>query len=265
MGVPFDHMATSYDAVFTNSAIGQLQRSQVWRYIESIMPQLNGFDMLELNCGTGEDAVLFSDRGFNIIATDISEEMLKVTQQRVQQYSMQHRISSQYLDLDSFDETSFNKKFDLIFSNFGGLNCINPQSLQTLLTKLPLALNKGGRFIAVVMPKHCLWESVYFLAKLSFKKAFRRWTDQEVLTDLQGVSSYTWYYTPAQVVQWSKTYFTSVHYQPIGFALPPSYLEPFFAKRRRWLGRLNKFENKLNTFPFLARFSDHYLLDLQLR
>src|SRR5690242_3344272 len=137
MGVPFDHMATSYDSVFTNSAIGQLQRSHVWKYIESILPQLNGIDMLELNCGTGEDAVLFSDRGFNIVATDISEEMLKVTQQKVQQYSMQHRISSQYLDLESFSETSFNKKFDLIFSNFGGLNCINPQSLQTLLKKLP--------------------------------------------------------------------------------------------------------------------------------
>ncbi len=62
----FDHMATDYDSVFTNSAIGQLQRNHVWKYIETIIPQLDGFDMLELNCGTGEDAMLFSDRGFNI-------------------------------------------------------------------------------------------------------------------------------------------------------------------------------------------------------
>jgi ubiquinone/menaquinone biosynthesis C-methylase UbiE len=265
MGVPFDHMATSYDSVFTNSAIGQLQRNHVWKYIENIIPQLNGFDMLELNCGTGEDAMLFSDRGFNIIATDISEEMLKVTQQKVQQYSMQHRISSQYLDLESFDETSFNKKFDLIFSNFGGLNCVNPQSLQILLKKLPLALNKGGRFIAVIMPKHCLWESAYFLAKFSLRKAFRRWTNKEVLTDLQGVSTYTWYYSPSQIINWSSTYFEPVQHKPIGFALPPSYLEPFFAKRSGWLRQLNRVENKLNTLPRLSRFSDHYLLDLQLK
>lgn len=265
MGVPFDHMATSYDAVFTNSAIGQLQRHQVWKYIENIIPQLNGFDMLELNCGTGEDALLFSDRGFNIIATDISEEMLKVTQQKVQQYSMQHRISSQYLDLESFDETSFNKKFDLIFSNFGGLNCISPESLQTLLTKLPLALNKGGRFIAVIMPKYCLWESAYFLAKLSFRKAVRRWTSKEVVTELQGVRTYTWYYSPRQVLRWSKDLFTPIRHKPIGMALPPSYLEPFFAKHNGLLRQLNKAENRLNTWPILSKFSDHYLIDLQLK
>jgi ubiquinone/menaquinone biosynthesis C-methylase UbiE len=265
MGVPFDHMATDYDSVFTNSAIGQLQRNHVWKYIETIIPQLDGFDMLELNCGTGEDAMLFSDRGFNIIATDISEEMLKVTQQKVQQYSMQHRISSQYLDLESFNENSFNKKFDLIFSNFGGLNCISPQSLQTLLTKLPLALNKGGRFIAVIMPKRCLWESTYFLAKLSVKKAFRRWTNKEVLTDLQGVQMYTWYYSPRQILRWSRDYFLPVRHKPIGFALPPSYLEPFFAKRSGLLRQLNALEGKFNRISILSGFSDHYLIDLQLR
>jgi ubiquinone/menaquinone biosynthesis C-methylase UbiE len=258
-------MATSYDSVFTNSAIGQLQRNHVWKYIENIIPQLKGFDMLELNCGTGEDAMLFSDHGFNIVATDISEEMLKVTQQKVQQYSMQHRISSQFLDLESFNETSFNKKFDLIFSNFGGLNCINPKSLQTLLTKLPLALNKGGRFIAVIMPKYCLWESAYFLAKFSFDKAFRRWTNSEVFTDLQGVPTYTWYYTPTQVIDWASSCFKPIRHKPIGFALPPSYLEPFFAKRNNWLRQLNRVENKLNNLPLLSRFSDHYLLDLQLK
>lgn len=258
-------MATSYDSVFTNSAIGQLQRNHVWKYIENVIPQLKGFDMLELNCGTGEDAVLFSDRGFNIIATDISEEMLKVTQQKVQQYSMQHRISSQYLDLESFNESSFNKKFDLIFSNFGGLNCINPQSLQILLKKLPLALNKGGRFIAVIMPKNCLWESAYFLAKFSFGKAFRRWTNNEVLTDLQGVSSYTWYYSPRQIINWSNAHFEPVQHKPIGFALPPSYLEPFFKRRSSWLRQLDRMENKLNALPVLSRFSDHYLIDLRLK
>ena len=137
MGVPFDHIASTYDSSFTRTPIGQLQRKQVWNYLEKITPQLKGLDILELNCGTGEDAVLFSEKGFNIVATDVSEEMLKVTQEKVQQYSMQHKISSHYLDLDSFDDSMFEKKFDLIFSNFGGLNCINPESLKKLFDKIP--------------------------------------------------------------------------------------------------------------------------------
>ena len=110
MGVPFDHIASSYDSSFTRTPIGQLQRKQVWNYLEKITTELNGLDILELNCGTGEDAVLFSEKGFNIVATDVSVEMLKVTQEKVQQYSMHHKISSHYLDLDSFDHTLFEKK-----------------------------------------------------------------------------------------------------------------------------------------------------------
>jgi ubiquinone/menaquinone biosynthesis C-methylase UbiE len=265
MGVPFDHIATSYDAVFTKSAIGQLQRGLVWKYIEKISPELSGFDMLELNCGTGEDAVLFGEHGFNIIATDISEEMLKVTQQKVQQFSMQHRISSQYLDLETFSENSFNKKFDLIFSNFGGLNCITPESFQTLLTKIPLALNKGGRFIGVIMPKFCLWESVYFMFRLSPRKAFRRLTHKKVDTNLSGVQMDTWYYTPKQVAEWSSENFTHVSNTPIGFILPPSYLESFFLRHQGWLTVLNMVEGKLCSYSALAGFSDHFLIDLKVK
>ncbi len=265
MGKPFDHIASSYDSLFTKSAIGQLQRAQVWNYIEKITPQLNGFDMLELNCGTGEDAVLFGDRGFSIVATDISEEMLKVTQQKVRQYSMQHRISSQYLDLDSFDETSFNKKFDLIFSNFGGLNCINPESFRNLLTKIPMALKPGGRFVGVIMPKACLWESLYFLAKLSPTKAFRRFTDQEVVVNLNGVYMTTWYYSPSQVIEWSKEHFKRIHHKPIGIALPPSYLENFFSERPRLLSFMNRLERRFNSFSSLSSLSDHFLIDLRLK
>ena len=85
--------------------------------------------MLELNNGGGDDALLFTERGFNIVATDISEEMLKITPKK-DQYSMSNYISSHYLDLDNINETLFNKKFDLVISNFGGINCINPWALR---------------------------------------------------------------------------------------------------------------------------------------
>ena len=263
MGVPFDHIASTYDSVFTSSAIGQLQRKRVWDYIEKIIPQLNGFEMLELNCGSGDDALLFGERGFNIVATDISHEMLKVTYRKAEQYSMQNRISSHYLDLDSFDETLFDKKFDLVFSNFGGLNCINPDSLKTLLSKLPAILNPGGRFIGIIMPKFCAWETMFFLLRFRFGKAFRRWTSKEVITMMQGISFKTWYYDPGQIKRWSSEKFKLVSVNPVGIALPPSYLENFFAFKKQLLLRLNKLEKKVNQ-SFFAGMADHYLIDLQV-
>lgn len=265
MGAPFDHIAFQYDADFTQTAIGQMQRKQVWEYLEKITPELSGLEILELNCGTGEDAVLFSERGFNILATDVSAEMLKVTQLKAQQYSLQHRISSHYLDLDNVDELVFNKKFDLIFSNFGGLNCIRPESFERLLQKLPFLLLPKGRFIAVIMPRVCLWESFYFLLKFRFRQAFRRLSRGSVIADLQGTTVKTWYYSPGQIKKWAATHFKPAGLKPIGIALPPSYLENFFSGKRRMLSLLNGAEKRLNKLRFLSRFADHYIIDLQLK
>lgn len=264
MAVPFDHIATTYDSILTQSVIGQLQRKLVWEYLGQIMPELNGLEILELNCGRGEDALLFSEKGFNIVATDISEEMLKISQPREQQFSMQHKISSYYLDLDSVDETLFNKKFDLIFSNFGGLNGIHPESLHKLLQKIPLVLSPGGRFVAVVMPKFCLWESAYFLTRFRFRKIFHRWTNHDGYESLNGVHQKAWFYKPSQIKRWSKENFKVMKIKPVGFALPPVRLENFFAARKRLLLRLNKLERKLSASSFLSGMSDNFLIDLQL-
>lgn len=265
MAAPFDHIASTYDSAFTLSAIGQLQRKYVWNYLEKITSELKGLEILELNCGTGEDALLFSEKGFNIVATDVSEEMLRVTQRKAHQYSLQNKISSHYLDLDSFDETLFDKKFDLIFSNFGGLNCINPDSLKNLLEKIPALLSPGGRFIAVIMPKFCFWESLYFTAKFQFNNIFRRWTSSEVPADLQGAVVKTWYYRPGQIKDWSAKNFSIIHTRPIGIAVPPSYLENFFRKREGFLKRLHAIEINLNQFSMLSGMADHFLIDLKLR
>lgn len=265
MAAPFDHIATSMDTVFARSVIGQLQRKRVWRYLEEITPQLNGMDILELNCGSGEDAALFGHKGFNILATDVSEEMLKVTVQKENRFSMQGKVSSQYLEPDSFDETVFDKKFDLIFSNFGGLNSIDQPSLQVLLSKIPSILAPGGRFIGVAMPRFCLWETSYMLLKFRFKKAFQRLTHKAVVQDGKGTPITTWLYNPSQIEKWSGTKFNLIRTIPIGFALPPAHLEKNFIKRKRLLLQLHQWSKRVESISFLAGMADFYLIDLQLK
>lgn len=265
MKAPFDSVARTYDSHFTQSNIGQLQRQVVWRYIEKITPELKGLEILELNCGTGEDAVLFGSRGFNIIATDVSQEMLRITDQKIQQHSLQHCISSRYLDLDNFEENLFEKKFDLVFSNFGGLNCIRPESIRQLFEKLAMVLAPGGRVVAVVMPHFCLWESAVFFAKLQFRKVFRRMTSTELFVHLQGEELPVWYYSPREIRKWTSGKFTCLATRPVGFAVPPSYLENFFHSKKGLLTVLNALEKKVAHMGLLAGVSDHFIIDLKLR
>ena len=208
---------------------------------------------------------LFSEKGFNIVATDVSEEMLKVTTQKANQFSMQNKITSHYLDLDSVDETVFDKKFDLIFSNFGGLNCISPESMQKLLHKIPSILAPGGRFVGLVMPKFCMWESGYLLLKLRFKEAFRRMSSKEVLYTYQGSTMKSWYYSPSQIKTWAGKKFNVVTTVPVGFAIPPVHLESHFSERKRLLLKLNKVEKRFNHLSFLSGMADQFLIDLQLK
>lgn len=268
MGVPFDHITSTCTSSAADSTIGQMQRKRVWRYLERITPQLNGYEILELNCGTGEDAMLFSDRGFNIVATDVSEEMLKISQQKVQQYSLQHKISSHYLDLDAFDETIFDKKFDLVFSNFGGMNGIHPSGLVKLLEKIPSILTPGGRLVAVISPRYCLMETLFFLFRFKFKMAFRRWTGRGESTQdtgIKGISLKMWYYQPREILRWTAPFFRLIRKMPVGISLPPERFEPFYKRRKRSLFRYYSLEKRLGRFSFLAGFSDYFLVDLQLK
>jgi hypothetical protein len=55
LGSPFDEMAADYDRSFTASAIGSLMRQAVWRRLDACFRP--GDRVLELNCGTGTDAI----------------------------------------------------------------------------------------------------------------------------------------------------------------------------------------------------------------
>src|SRR5208282_6229160 len=76
----FDRAAGSYDELFTRSTIGQAQRKQVWERLLRVFAP--GERILELNCGTGEDARFLARQGRSIVACDASMEMIEVARRR---------------------------------------------------------------------------------------------------------------------------------------------------------------------------------------
>ena len=70
----FDSSAATYDSEFTNTPIGKLQRKRVYTYL---LPLLKPHTkLLEINCGTGQDAINLAGRVTKIYATDISQSMI---------------------------------------------------------------------------------------------------------------------------------------------------------------------------------------------
>ena len=261
----FDPVANTYDQSFTHSQIGILQRASVMAYMDTILPTDKSLRILELNCGTGEDAVYFAKKGHHVTATDLSEEMVDVAKQKFIAHGLEDLVETFPMDIREISRVQFKVEFDLIFSDFGGLNCLSVPELKKLSDDLVSLLKTGGRLIAVIMPKNCLWENLYFTAKLEWGKVFRRNTDKMLPVNVGTHDIPTWYFSPSGIEHILGANFEKIAQKPIGFAVPPSYMEPFFAKKKKTLKMLGKMENKLNGISGLAPFSDHFLIDMVLR
>jgi ubiquinone/menaquinone biosynthesis C-methylase UbiE len=255
---PFDQIAEAYDACFSDIPTGRFQRDLVWRHLPSPAP---GATALELNCGTGVDAVHLARMGYSVLATDVSSAMVRRTQKKAESMGLEGKISTQVINIQSI--ASQNNpisltRFDLIFSDFGGLNCLSPQEVTQLISTLPRLIKPGGCFIAVVMGRFCWWEMLYFMLKGRPKSAFRRLSARPVMASLASDSVIqTWYHAPGLL---TKPRPGSLY--PIGFFLPPSYLDPFFRKRPRFLQFLNRLDVHFQP-SVLAHASDHYLIKIR--
>lgn len=260
----FNQMATDYDAVFTNSTIGRLQRQRVWDYLGRNIQFPEGFRVLELNCGTGEDATIFAQKGCSVTATDISSEMLRLSKAKADNKGVSDAIDFVKLDIDKISEHNFEQQFDLVFSNFGGLNCVTEASLRNLSQKLKSTLKPNGRLVTVVMPAKCMMETLYFLSRFDVKNAFRRGSKQVDWENDQGELSSIYYYSPSEFASFFKSEFVVDGVAPIGFCIPPSYTEPFFSRHQRILGVLDKVDQVLDQ-SFFSGLSDHYLIDFKVK
>jgi SAM-dependent methyltransferase len=256
----FDVASTTYDNTFTYSKIGLAQRQRVYNYLDAIFKTNKTLNILELNCGTGFDAIQFAKKGHNVLATDISKGMINVANRK----NNLENLEFNPLDTNLLGQTDFQKKFDIIFSNFGGLNCLSSaEMLQFFKNVLPL-LSEKGKLILVIMPKHCLWERIYFSLKKEFKKAKRRQTNGFIEANVDGVNVKTWYYNPHDITNLSHSAFKVNTIKPIGLTIPPSYLEHSFLGSKFCLSIFRVLDS-IFTHKRFAKYADHFLMELELK
>lgn len=249
----FDALAADYDARFTTTPLGTHLRNAVHRRLDARFAP--GDRILELACGTGEDAVHLGRRGVRVLATDASEFM--VEQARTKTAGLRGMIEVRQLAIE--DLTSLSGPFDGAFSSFGGLNCV--QDLGAAGQALADLLRPGATVLLCVMGPVVPWEWAHFLGRGEPGKAFRRLRRGGV--EWRGIT--VRYPSPASLKHAFAPAFRPLRLSAVGALLPPTEWEAWARRHPRLLAALSRWERRLETLPPLPWLADHYLMELARR
>jgi ubiquinone/menaquinone biosynthesis C-methylase UbiE len=256
----FDGIASEYDTRFTYSLIGRVQRASVWKELDSLFHP--GQRVLEINCGTGVDAAHLADRGIDVVACDVSPEMLAVARRRLHGSAHGDHVHLKVVAIEQINQLAEDGPYDGVVSNFSGLNCV--EDLRPVARDLAGLVKPGGKAVLCVFGRHCLWEVLWYTIHGNFPKAFRRLSRKGNATQpAPGRSIRVWYPSIKSLRQDFAKYFRLVRWKGTAVAVPPSYMEPWAVR----LPRLFQFAARIDPFlcrcPGLRTFSDHVVLVME--
>lgn len=256
----FDPVAAGYDRTFTGTLLGRLLRERVWRLLaEQLRP---GQRVLELACGTGEDALWMARHDAQVLATDGAAGMLQVARRKAAQAGLGEMIQFEQYSLQQLSAglPGIYGNLDGVFSNFGGLNTIGDWHL--LAGALAEAVRPGGWLLLVVMGPLCPWEMGWHLLHGQPRPAFRR-LQEPAQARIGGQAIPVWYPSPRRLAGAFAPWFHRCRTASLGFWLPPTYLGHLVARAPRLFAALDRLERA--TASLTPGWGDHYILLLERR
>lgn len=257
--IAFGRQASIFDRQYSNDTIIQYKRDRVRDHVLQYLP--SHAHILELNAGTGEDAIFFAQKGHTVHATDISDAMQEKLMQKTKDRGLQMMIGNEICSFTELENLSNRGPFDLVFSNFGGLNCT--RDLDKVLQSLDELVRPGGMVTLVILPRFCLWEFL-LLFRGKFKTAFRRFSGRKgAKAHIEGEYFRCWYYHPSYIRKHLAPSFSMVAQEGLCVLTPPSYLLGFAEKYPRLFRFLKKQENKWKSHWPWKNIGDYYIISLR--
>lgn len=251
----FNAIAADYDLRDNQNPILKWMRKLVHGVYLKYIPA--GGKILELNAGTGIDAVFLAEKGYSVYATDISDEMINEIKAKIKKQKTKISIKTEVLSFDEISAITENN-FDAVVSNFGGLNCINDFS--KLSGDIASKLKPNGLLIAVVMNKLCLWEIFYYTLSLKLGEAFRRFRKNGIMAELNGEKVLTYYFTAGEFAAAFSRNFSKVKLYSLGLKTPPPYLLGIYNRLKPIVKLWMKLDELLMALPVFNQMGDHFII-----
>ena len=253
----FSRQSVIFDEIYSTNTIVNYKRARVRQHVlQYLVPNSS---ILELNSGTGEDALFFAKNDHRVHATDISTGMQQVLRQKTEAYRDQ--ISTEICSFTQLGQLQNQGPFDHIFSNFGGLNCTG--ELDKVLLSFDKLLKPGGKVTLVVIPGFCLWETL-LVFKGKFKTAFRRFFSSKGRTaHIEDTYFKCWYYNASFIIKILQQSYKVLGVEGLCTIVPPSYIEGFAEKHPKTYQFLKNKEDKLKSRWPWKYMGDYFIISLE--
>jgi SAM-dependent methyltransferase len=258
----FDGLSADYDANFSEQQLGRWLRGAVWEVLDRAFAP--GDAVLDLGCGTGEDALHLARRGVHVTALDASPGMLAVAEPKLRRASLPARVTTVLFDLNRLGQPDGGPLpfavpeggFQGAYSDFGPLNCVRDR--KALSRGLAELIRPGGVLVAVVMGPVCPWELGWYLAHGHPRTATRR-IRPRVRAQAGGAALDVFYPTPRRLRADLAPEFRHIKTIGVGALLPITDLATLVPRAPGLFSRLNALETRWRArFP-LTWLNDHYL------
>jgi SAM-dependent methyltransferase len=258
-GAAYDQLAGRYDLVPIENRINRLMRSVSLSRLKAAFEP--GARVLEIGCGTGDEALALASAGVSVVAVDASQEMVRVARSKAEERGLEDRVEfhrARARDLPHLAD-SLGGPFDGGYASF---SLAYEPDLRPVATGLHELLNPQARFLASVPSRFCLVEFLLAVGSGHPSFAGRRlgdWHGHKVGAQFVPIRTYT----PHSFVMAMEPYFTLERMEALPAIVPPPYMNRVYARFDGLADALERVDERLRArFPFRS-VGDHFLAELR--
>ncbi len=256
--VAYDEIASRYDRVPVENRInGYMRRLSLARILETFPPRSR---LLEVGCGTGDEALALAERGAAVVALDASFEMVRAARRKAMERNLEDRITffrAEAKDLERL-AGSLRGPFDGGYASF---SLAYEPDLAPVAQGLHGLLRPGATFLASVPSRLCLVEFALALGTAHLGFAGRRLQPEHghrVGTHLVPIRTYT----PRAFAEAMGPRFFMRRVEALPAVVPPPYMNRVYARLNGFADVLERVDATLRARAPFRSLGDHFLAEL---
>jgi SAM-dependent methyltransferase len=263
----FDKAAKLYDAAYgpaTDSGSGSAYmdwlHTQHLATLREVFPE--GASLLDIGCGTGEEALALVQEGFSVLGIDVSPAMVRQAQTKAAVYGIKRGVSFRTLAAGQLSQLDERGPFQGAYSSLGALN--TELNLPTVAEQLHDLLEPDAAFVATVMSRRCLYETLRNLLRGKPGQTRKRPTNwEESRAGAGGVRAPVRHYAPDDFAAIFAPHFTPEATYAFPLWLPPLHMQDTYNTQPEDFGWLKTWDRRMRGWPGFRAWGDHFTMVLR--